>query len=81
MPYTLRHYEVNVVQWNLVKSPRGVGFLFHFSDEASPNKNPTYDFHFLSDFFQIVNNGERTSTFYWESIETTKISAVNNVDL
>ena len=46
------------------EKPQGVGFLFHFSDEASPNKNPTYDFHFLSDIFQVVNNGDRISTFY-----------------
>ena len=29
------------VQWILGKTPRGVGFFFHFSDEASSKKNPT----------------------------------------
>ena len=61
------------------KATGGWGFYFTFQMRLAQIKTPPMIFIFCCWFFSNLNNGERTSTFFWESIETTKISAVKNV--
>ena len=58
MSSTWQHH----LQWKLGKSPRGMGLLFVFLSEASPNKNPTSNFHFFGSFFRFWNMDPKSQT-------------------